>query len=230
MNFKQIKMALYATYLTNIYGLRLKKLTLGADKKRVRLEYSQKLADALNIKVNIIHKEKLPKEGSFLLLVNHRSIIDPVITEIAMRDTNLFGPWIAKKELYNSFFFGLFVRNAGTILIDREASQMSGFFKEIKEAVKKGDSIFLFPEGTRNKSDKPLAEFKDGARIIAMKNRLPILPLYIKTNANEVLKKSLTSKQKEPYVVDLVVGDLVDYKDRSIDLRQNYIEQFGIKE
>lgn len=230
MNFKQIKMAIYATYLTNIYGLRAKRVTKDEDKKRVRLEYSQRLTKALNIKLNIINKEKLPMEGSYLILINHRSIIDPVITEVLFADTNIYGPWVAKKELYNSFFFGLFVRNAGTILLDREASQMSSFFKEVKASVSKGQSIFVFPEGTRNKTDKPLTEFKDGSRIIAIKNRLPILPIYIKTNADKVLKETLTTKSSEPFTIDIIVGDMIDYKDKSMDLRENYKAQFGIED
>ena len=57
-----------------------------------------------------------------------RSIIDPPIIEVALKHTTIFGPWISKKELYNSFFFGLFVRNAGSILLDREKSQMRNNF------------------------------------------------------------------------------------------------------
>ena len=126
----------------------------------------------------------------------------------------------------NSFFFGLFVRNAGSILLDREKSQMSGFFAETKKAVKRGESIFIFPEGTRNKTDKPLSTFKEGSRLIALKNRLPILPLYIKTDANAVLKNALADSKLDQEVF-IVVGDVIDYKDKT-SLEARYREMFSI--
>jgi 1-acyl-sn-glycerol-3-phosphate acyltransferase len=221
-------MALYATFLTNIYGLKLKKTHSGAEKKRVRLEYTQKLLASLHIDVVVAGEEKLPKEGRFLLITNHRSVIDPLIIESALKDTEIFGLWVSKKELYNSFFFGLFTRNAGTILLDREAAQMSGFFKDIKSGVEEGNSIFLFPEGTRNKEKSDLSEFKDGARIIAMKNRLPILPVYIRTNANDVLSSALQNRAQQQQI-SVEIGDLIDYKERSVELEAAYRKMFHLK-
>jgi len=221
-----IKQLLYGLYLTNSFGYRLKKTDDPIEKKRLRLAYSKAQLDTLHISVHIENKEKLPKEGQYLIVINHRSIIDPPIIEVALKDTDIFGPWISKKELYNSFFFGLFVRNAGSILLDREKSQMSGFFSDIKKAVKRGESIFIFPEGTRNKTDKPLTVFKEGSRIIALKNRLPILPLYIKTNAGKVLKNVLDDSRLEQKVT-IVIGDMIDYKEKT-DLETLYRERFSL--
>jgi 1-acyl-sn-glycerol-3-phosphate acyltransferase len=221
-------MALYATFLTNRYGLKLKKITSDAEKKRVRLEYAQKLLSALNINVVVKGEERLTKEGQFLLISNHRSIIDPLIIEIAIKDTDIFGLWISKKELYNSFFFGLFTRNGGSILIDRESKEMSNFFKDIKSNVDNGNSIFLFPEGSRNKEETDLSNFKDGARIIALKNRLPILPVYIGINTNDVLKSALKNRQQQLHVT-IEIGDYIDYKDRSVELEEAYRNIFNLQ-
>jgi 1-acyl-sn-glycerol-3-phosphate acyltransferase len=220
-------MALYATLLTNWYGLKLKFTPDPRQKKRLRLAYSQTLMDALGIAVEVKHPGKLPKEGKYLLVCNHRSIIDPTIIEIALKETALFGLWVSKKELYNSFFFGLFTRNAGCILLDREASQMSSFFKEVKAGVDEGDSIFLFPEGTRNKESTPLSPFKEGARIIAVKNRLPILPIYIRTDADKALDDALAGAS-ENVVVTVEVGDVIDYKNRAVPLEMAYRAMFGL--
>ncbi|MDA3946929.1 MAG: lysophospholipid acyltransferase family protein [Helicobacteraceae bacterium] len=227
--FNRIKMALYATFLTNVYGLKLKKARSGAEKKKLRLEYAQKLLSALNISVVVKGGEKLPKDGRFLLITNHRSIIDPLIIEAAFKDTDIFGLWVSKKELYNSFFFGVFTRNGGTVLLDRETKQMSGFFKEIKAGIDEGNSIFLFPEGTRNKGTSDLSEFKEGARIIAVKNRLPILPIYIRTNANETLEAGLKKRPQQQQQVIVEIGDLIDYKERSVDLETAYRKMFHLK-
>jgi len=226
VTLNQIKQFFIALYLTNSYGLKLRRTEDPEEKKQLRLAYSKEQLGALNIEIRVENEEKLPKEGQYLLVSNHRTIIDPPIIEIVLQHTDIFGLWVAKKELYNSFFFGMFVRNAGCILLDREKSQMSGFFADIKSGVKAGNSIFIFPEGTRNKSDAPVAGFKEGSRIIALKNRLPMLPVYIKDNAAKVLKEAIrdSSKKRE---ITVVIGDLIPYREKR-DLEEVYKERFGL--
>ena len=103
MNFKQIKMAIYSTFLTNKFGFRLKNTKSRDEKILLRQEYTKALFTKLKIDVNIINKERLPQDGKFLLISNHRSIIDPLIIERTFLNTNIKGYWVAKKELYNSF-------------------------------------------------------------------------------------------------------------------------------
>jgi len=221
-----IKQLFYGLYLTNSFGYRLSKTNDPIGKKRLRLEYSRAQLDTLNITIKVEKQEKLPKEGQYLVIVNHRSIIDPPIVEVALKDTNIYGSWISKKELYNSFFFGLFVRNAGSILLDRDKSQISGFFSDIKKSVQRGESIFIFPEGSRNKTQETLTPFKEGSRIIALKNRLPILPIYIKSNSGEALKSALNdSKLKQELTI--VIGDIIEYKDKK-NVEENYKEIFSL--
>ncbi len=226
MNFQKIKLAIYALFLTNLYGFKLKKIKESLDKKRVRHEYAATLLKKLKISVEVQNAEKLDSNKQYLLLSNHRGIIDPLIVEMALTHTNIFGLWISKKELYNSPFFGMFVRNGGAVLLDREQSQMSGFFSEIKSEVKKGNSIFIFPEGTRNKSEASLIEFKEGFRIIALKNRLPILPVYIRTHTDKALGVALNEKNIEQ-TVTIEIGDEIDYKEKR-DIQELYKEMFKI--
>jgi len=226
MTFNQIKMAIYATFLTNYYGFKLKNSPI-EDRKKLRIGYASTLLGKLKININIINEDKLPKDGKFLLTSNHRSVIDPLIIELATQHSNIFGHWIAKKELYNSFFFGVFVRNSGTILLDRENSKMGDFFTDIKTCTKSGNGVYIFPEGTRNKTQDNLGEFKDGYRIIALKNRLPILPVYIHNNANSVLMDSLRDG-KETRTINIEIGDIIDYKDKTMSLQEHYQKQFNL--
>ena len=196
------------------------------EKKKLRLAYANAQLDVLNIKIKVENLEKLPKDGQYLLISNHRTIIDPLIIEVALKNTNIFGLWVSKKELYNSVFFGLFVRNAGSVLLDREKSQMSGFFADIKQGVKEGNSIFIFPEGTRNKTDALLTAFKEGSRIIALKNRLPMLPVYIKGNAATVLKDAINDSSEEREIT-IGIGDIIDYREKG-DLETLYRERFSL--
>jgi len=227
LTLNQIKSALYALILTNKYGLILRKTNDPVEITRLRLEYSEVLLSKLNIGVEVIGKEKIEQGGQYLILSNHRSIIDPLVVEIAFKNKDIYSLWIAKKELFNSFFFGTFTRNSGSILLDRESSQMSSFFNDIKAVVKQGNSISVFPEGSRNKEDTPLAEFKKGSQIIAVKNRLQMLPVFIKTNTNEVLMESIKYNTKD-LKVTIEIGDLIDYKDRSRTLEEAYKHQFNL--
>ncbi len=227
MTLHRIKTALYALYLTNKFGFKLRGEHSANDVTKLRLEYAETLLSHLKISINVEGADKINKGQPYLIVSNHRSIIDPLIVEMALKKTGINGLWIAKKELYSSFFFGMFTRNAGTVLLDREAKTMNGFFTEIKKRVKSGYSICVFAEGTRNQTAETLAEFKEGAQIIAMKNRLPILPVYIETNANEALESSLKNANKD-LTASIIVGDVIDYKDRSDTLQGLYKSRFDL--
>jgi 1-acyl-sn-glycerol-3-phosphate acyltransferase len=212
--------------LTNKYGFKLKKAKSSKEKKEIRFDYSYTLLSKLNISIEVLNKEKLPKDENYLLISNHRSIIDPLIIEIALKDSPIHGFWVSKKELFNSFFFGTFTRNADTILLDRESSNMSSFFGDIKEVVKNGHSIFIFPEGTRNKTDEPISTFKEGAKLMALKNRIDILPVFIRTNANQILKEAIEKRTKN-LKIQIEIGDIIDYKDKT-PLEDSYKKQFNL--
>jgi len=226
MTLNSIKQGIYALYLTNSFGLKLKKVAEPLEKKRLRVAYSEAQLNALNIRVEVKNREKIPEDGQYLVICNHRGIIDPPVLEVALKETNIFGVWISKKELYNSPFFGLFVRNAGSILLDREKSEMSSFFADTKKAVKEGASVFIFPEGTRNKSEASLIEFKEGFRIIALKNRLPILPVFIRSHTNKALGNALVHTKTEQ-VIEVEFGDIIDYKERR-NIQDIYKKMFNI--
>ena len=226
MILRKLYLAIYSLLLTNWYGYKTKKLSNPQEIKKTRLEYAKTLLNKLKISVEVKNKEGLVDGKQYLILSNHRGIIDPLIVELALEKTDIFGYWIAKKELYNSPFFGMFVRNAGAILLDREQKQMSNFFADVKQKVKEGSSIFIFPEGTRNKSDEPLIEFKEGYRIIALKNRLPILPVYIKTRTDHALGSALDGR-KEELPVTIEIGEEIDYKSRE-NIQELYKEMFGL--
>ena len=226
MTFNKIKQLTYAFFLTNRYGLKLTKVLNPIGKKQLRLEYSQKLLSKLNLRVRVENSEKLPFDGQYLLFCNHRSIIDPLVIDMALKDSKIFGLWVSKKELYDSLFFGMAVRNGGCVRVDREENNMSLFFSDIKNGLAEGSSIFIFPEGTRNKTSKDILEFKNGFRAIALKNKLPMLPVYVKTDTDAVLRNTLRSSREEQ-VITLVIGDTIDYKSK--DPVSDYRSIFGIE-
>jgi 1-acyl-sn-glycerol-3-phosphate acyltransferase len=223
---KKIQHGLISLLYTNYYGFKIK---FKAKKnpvlqRKIRDEYCNSLLKYLNIEVNLKNPDAIPANGQYLVAINHRGILDPLITEIALEKTNIHGDWVAKEELAKSFFFGVFVRNAGTILLNRDNKNNNQFFARVKEVLKDGRSIYIFPEGTRNKTSETLIEFKGGANLIALKNRLDILPIYIEDNSGDILNNTFSSNQKQ--IVNVTIGTPIPYKERKLE--EKYKEQFNL--
>ncbi len=227
LNLRQIKIWTYAFFLTNTYGIKLQKIIKSLEKKMIRLQYARQLLEKLHIDIHVQNIEHLPSSGPFLLIVNHRSIIDPLIIDILLQDKDIFVLWIAKKELYDSLLFGNAVRNGGCIRVSREKTDMPQFFSDIKKGITNGDSICIFPEGTRNRTEKELLAFKEGVRIISLKFKLPILPVYIQTNTDKVL--DIATKIDQRSNITVIVGDMIDYKNKE-NIETLYREMFNIQD
>jgi 1-acyl-sn-glycerol-3-phosphate acyltransferase len=82
--------------------------------------------------------------------------------------------------------FGMVYR-LGSVLVNRksERSRRESFGK-MKEVLKMGLHMCIYPEGTRNKTDDPLKPFHDGAFKLAIETRKPIIPAII-FNTRKVL-------------------------------------------
>lgn len=212
---RKVSFAIYTFYLTNKHGFQLKKSKTIQDKSINRLEYCNKMAKILGLTIETEGKENIEPNKQYIIAINHRSVLDPVISEIAL-DKTLPGYWIAKKELSKSPFYKSFVNNAGTIIVDRDNTSQSSFFSLVKDKIKNEKSnIFIFPEGTRNKTNSSLNEFKPGINIMALKNKLDILPVYIQTHSNELVNNALEGQRQ---VVKVVIGKPISYKTRNIKL------------
>jgi 1-acyl-sn-glycerol-3-phosphate acyltransferase len=81
LSFNQIKQLLYALYLTNSFGFKLKQTKDPMKKKKLRLAYSEAQLKALNIEIKVDNPENLPKDGQHLRVSNHRTIIDTLIPD-----------------------------------------------------------------------------------------------------------------------------------------------------
>ncbi len=66
------------------------------------------------------------------------------------------------------------------LFVDRSSpeSRKASIDNMIKE-LREGTSILIMPEGTRNRTGKPLKEFHDGAFRIAIETQTPILPMVV---------------------------------------------------
>lgn len=124
------------------------------------------------VKVNGI--ENLKDDKPFIMSANHVHIFDPVILAILTKKQIFF---LAKKELFSKKFLAKFFTKLGVIPIDRENTD----FKAIKSCfrvIKSGNILGIFPEGTRVKTID-IKNMKKGVALIALKNKVNILPIHI---------------------------------------------------
>ncbi|MDY0122451.1 MAG: lysophospholipid acyltransferase family protein [Sulfurimonas sp.] len=119
-----------------------------------------------------------PKAQMFLL--NHQSDLDIGIMEtITSRDL----AWVAKKELFDTPFFGLALRLPKDIAVERESkTALVKLLRDAKERLDQGRVITIFPEGTRSTSGKMLP-FKSGAKMVADKYKLRVQPIVLMQTA-----------------------------------------------
>ena len=93
---------------------------------------------------------------------------------------------IAKKSFSRFPIFG-WIYSFGSVLVDRnsDASRRKSF-EDMKKVLRIGLDMVIYPEGTRNRSDKPLKEFYDGAFRLATDTKNPVVPALV-FNTRKVL-------------------------------------------
>jgi 1-acyl-sn-glycerol-3-phosphate acyltransferase len=128
----------------------------------------------LRIHVTVKGESLFPKEGRFLLVCNHRSKFDPILSWYLFRKQQL--AFISKPENFKVPIFGRIIRRCCFLPIDRENPRNA--IQTINRAADllKRDvvSVAVYPEGTRSK-DKTLLPFHNGTLKIAQKANLPIV-------------------------------------------------------
>jgi 1-acyl-sn-glycerol-3-phosphate acyltransferase len=91
-------------------------------------------------------------------------------------------PWIkfvAKRELFRIPLFGNAIRAAGMIPIERGNAKASfGAYSVATEAIQRGASVAVYPEGTRGDA-YPLRPFKRGPFVLAIQAQAPVVPVAI---------------------------------------------------
>jgi len=162
-------------------------------------------------KLKVSGKDFLPKE-KFMLVCNHRSIVDPLITMGALKEHRL--SFIARKEVYWIPIISKLMHRCQCFCLDRDDMKESA--KTIRKASRwiKADngSIGVFPEGTRNREEEMLP-FMNGAFKIAKKANCPIVVATLK-NTEKVAKRA-------PFRSTTVYLDIVGVLDKEFVAENN---------
>ena len=142
----------------------------------------------------IIGKELIPKNGSILIVGNHKHLYDQCLTIVA---TKRFITYMAKKEYFDSWKTRWFFKHTGCISVDRSKHDDEAKNRAI-EVLENGGAVGLFPEGTRNKTEEFLLPFKFGTVSMASKTDSYIVPFGI-TGDYKFRSKNLTIRYGKPF-------------------------------
>lgn len=125
----------------------------------------------VGIRLKVEGREKLDPKQSYVIVGNHRSALDFIVHAHAFPGVFRF---LAKQELQKIPVFGWVVKKM-CLTVDRSsAMSRARSVVALKENLANGWSIFIYPEGSRNKSDDLLGPFYDGAFRIAIQTKAPL--------------------------------------------------------
>lgn len=139
------------------------------------------------VRLTVIGEENVPRDQAVLYIGNHRSYFDILLTY--SRCPRLTG-YVAKVEMLRYWLLRDWMKALYCLFLDRK--DIKAGLKTILqgiEYIKRGISICIFPEGTRNRTDEMLP-FKEGSMKIAEKTGCPIIPMAI-TNSAEIFENHI---------------------------------------
>ena len=160
-------------------------------------------------------RDRLPKGETALYVANHRSIFDVVLLDGRMPVPTAI---IAKKEMKAVPILNWWMMLKHCKFLDRsDIKQNLKIVLECIEEAKNGQTILIFPEGTRSKGDSELdmLEFKEGSMKIALKSGVKIVPVAIH-GTRDILEKHFPIIKSAD--VTITYGEPIDPK--SMDKEQ----------
>lgn len=129
---------------------------------------------ALFGRVDVSGLDNVPA-GGCIIACNHQSFLDPPLVGSSLEKETFF---FARKTLFNNRVLGHTLRTCNTIPVDRDGGSDVAAFKRVFAVLKGGQSLLMFPEGTRSR-DGQLQTAQAGVGLIACKTRVPVVPVRV---------------------------------------------------
>ena len=173
---------------------------------------------ATGVRVRIHNIERSGDGNPHIFLANHVSWYDiPALGSFLPR-----AKFVAKAELFKMPVLGGAMRAVGMVPIERQNRKAAfGAYDEAARRIREGNSVIVFPEGTRG-YDYPLRPFKKGPFVLAIDAGAPIVPVLIH-GAREVIRKG--SMMVHPGRIDVHLLEPVSVEGFSYDDRDELAEQ-----
>ena len=119
--------------------------------------------------LRVYGRERIPANGPLVLCFNHFSWLDPwALGSVAPRTVY----YVAKQEVHDNPIIGPFIRFFGTSPVRRGESDREAI-RVMREVVRRGDTLGMFPEGTRQEREP--GPLRPGAAMIAVQEQVPVV-------------------------------------------------------
>lgn len=199
------------------------------DKAIIYLKNRMKFLSALVfkvlfVKVKIKGENNIPKEGPYVIVSNHQSLIDvPLILWKVAQPV-----FVAKKELIKLPIINSYLKHLNSIFVDRNnPNSGAAALRKLSKTLKMDKGIVcIFPEGTRT-LDNQVHEFKSGTLIVPFRYEIPILPLCI-DGTYKIRKK--TQLLLRPNSIELEILPIVDTSNYASEGELRYDLKIKIEE
>lgn len=163
-------------------------------------------------RIKVTGREKIKPGQTYVMVSNHQSGADIIVLFLLWSHFK----WVAKKSLFYYPFIGWTMWLNQYIALDRaKGSSMRKMMSDAALTLKKGNSVMIFPEGTRSK-DGNIQTFKTGAFHIALNNQTPILPIAIKGTSRAIRKGGFLINKNfdiQAKVLDPIPYEVIQYLD-----------------
>ena len=130
-------------------------------------------------------------EGGRIVTCNHFSVGDNYAVWVALRD-HMDGKLLYKVIREGNYTnppkpFGLFMRHCNTLPLSSQRTTMVKFMKAFAELLRRGETILIYPEQGMWWNYKKPRPMQDGAFSIAVRNKAPIVPIFITMEDSDVI-------------------------------------------
>jgi len=160
--------------------------------------------------------ERIPRDGPVVLCFNHFSWLDPWAIGIGCPRTIYY---VAKQEAHDAPLAGSFIRIFGTLSVRRGESDREAI-RLMRQVVRRGDALGMFPEGTRQ-SREP-GRVQPGAAMIAVQEQVPVVCAAIEGSQDWRVGNfhPVSIAWGEPLRVDHHPRNSRGYRDAAMEIQQ----------
>lgn len=125
-----------------------------------------------------IDGDKIPASGGCIVVPNHVSHLDPLLTAYFVHDHGRIPRYLAKSSLFHTWGVATILRSARQIPVERLSRDAIGAYAAAVQAVDDGECVVVYPEGTLTRDPElwPMAG-KSGAARIALATGAPVIPV-----------------------------------------------------
>jgi 1-acyl-sn-glycerol-3-phosphate acyltransferase len=170
----------------------------------------------LGLRFDFSGEENIPRKDGAILAINHVSYLDFAITGTAALPAGRYVRFMAKKEIFENKLAGPLMRGMHHISVDRSSGSAS--FVAALRALKAGEIIGIFPEGTTSTSFE-IKELKSGAVRLAIGAGVPVVPTIIWGSQRIWTKGIKRNLKRNKFPVTVRFGEPIFYE-RGADVEQ----------